>query len=285
MLVFLLPLILFYEFASFARPERVIAFDVLRHFFELFGQVGMWTPGLAVIAILLATHAVSGEPWKVHWRGVAKMYPESLLLALPLLLLNWTVPLTATVGGAAALLDHIALGIGAGIYEELVFRLILISVILIIGADLFRCDRNKVAIFAVAASSLLFAAHHHRPIGADPFDPVRFVFRTVSGAYLAAIFWFRGYALAAGCHAAYNVSLAIIGALAFSNPPAHQYPSSAHSGAVKTTLPATMVCDTRTLARRSGGMVSGSSLRMTKSANPCQQSLSSDASISALFLP
>jgi membrane protease YdiL (CAAX protease family) len=219
MLVFLLPLILFYEVASFTRPERVIAFDVMRHFFELFGPVGMWTPGLAVIAILLATHAFSGEPWEVHWRRVAKMYPESLLLALPLLLFSWAVPLIATRHGAAALFDRAALGIGAGIYEELVFRLILISVILMIGADLFRCDRNKVVIFAVVASSLLFAAHHHPPIGTDPFDPVRFVFRAVSGAYLAAIFWFRGYALAAGCHAAYNVLLAIISTLAYSNPP------------------------------------------------------------------
>jgi hypothetical protein len=216
MLVFLLPLILFYEFASFAHrnslasSERVIAFDLMWRFIALFGQVGIWTPALAVIAILIATHAASGEKWSVHWKRVLTMYPESLALALPLLLMIWTVPLAVSSGGAPVI-DRIALGIGAGIYEELVFRLIMISLIMMVGADLLHYDRKNVVIVAVAVSSLLFAAHHHRPFGAYAFNPVHFIFRTGAGAYLAAIFWFRGYALAAGCHAAYNIALTLLG--------------------------------------------------------------------------
>ena len=215
MLVFLLPLILLYEAAmylhqaSLAGHDRVIAFDLMWRFFALFGQVGFWTPALAVIAILIATHAASGEPWRVHWNRVLTMYPESVALALPLLLMIWAVPL-AVGDNAAPMLDRIALGIGAGIYEELVFRLILISVILMVGADLLHFDRRNVIICAIAVSSLFFAAHHHRPFGDEAFDPLRFIFRTGAGAYLAAIFWYRGYALAAGCHAAYNVCLAFI---------------------------------------------------------------------------
>ncbi len=212
MLVFLLPLILLYEIASIAHPGRVIAFVLMRHFFELFGPAGIWTPGLAVIVILLATHIASREPWKVHWRHVAAMYPESVVLALPLLLLNWAVPLAAA-GATEGLFGRMAVGIGAGIYEELVFRLVFISLIVMIGSDLFRCDRTKTAVVAVALSSLLFAAHHHRPIGSDAFEPVQFIFRTLAGVYLAGVFWYRGYAPAAGCHAAYNVSLAVIGAM------------------------------------------------------------------------
>lgn len=216
MLIFLLPLIVFYEFAMFthraslASPDRVIAFDLMWRFFALFGQMGFWTPALAVIAILIATHAASGEPWSVHWNRVATMYPESVALALPLLLMIWTVPLSVGQSGTP-LFDRLALGVGAGIYEELVFRLILISSILMIGSDLLHYDRRNVVIFAIGVSSLLFAAHHHRPFGADSFDVVRFTFRTAAGVYLAAIFWYRGYALAAGCHAAYNVSLTILG--------------------------------------------------------------------------
>jgi membrane protease YdiL (CAAX protease family) len=126
----------------------------------------------------------------------------------------WTVPLAVGSDGIS-MFDRVALGVGAGVYEELVFRLILISVLLMIGADLLHFDRKNVVIFAIAASSLLFAAHHHRPFGADAFDPVRFIFRTGAGAYLAAIFWYRGYALAAGCHAAYNVALTILGCFWF----------------------------------------------------------------------
>jgi len=209
-LVFLLPLIVFYEAASLARQDRVIAFDFLRRFFQLFGQVGMWAPGLAVIVILLATHVAAGDKWVVHWNRVGWMYVESVALSVPLLLLNWAVPLVSATGNSSSLLDRLALGIGAGVYEELVFRLILISVVVMIGVDLLRRDRAPVAVTAVILSSLAFAAHHHRPIGAEPFELVRFLFRTMAGVYLAAIFWFRGYGPAAGCHAAYNVALVLL---------------------------------------------------------------------------
>jgi hypothetical protein len=209
-LVFLLPLIVFYEVASLARQDRVIAFDFLRRFFQLFGQVGMWAPGLAVIVILLATHVAAGDKWVVHWNRVGLMYVESVALSVPLLLLNWAVPLVSTTGNSSSLLDRLALGIGAGVYEELVFRLIFISVVVMIGVDLLHRERAPVAVTAVILSSLAFAAHHHRPIGAEPFELVRFLFRTMAGVYLAAIFWFRGYGPAAGCHAAYNVALVLL---------------------------------------------------------------------------
>ncbi len=220
-LVFLLPLIIFYEAASLVRQDRVIAFDFLRRFFELFGSVGMWAPGLAVIVILLATHIASRDKWSIHWRRVGWMYVESVALSVPLLLLNWAVPLAASTGVFHPLWEGLALSIGAGIYEELVFRLILISTMVMIGADLLRWNQVWVTAAAVVISSLAFAAHHHRLVfwgvelssGAEPFDALRFCFRSMAGVYLAAIFWFRGYGPAAGCHAAYNVTLVTLAAL------------------------------------------------------------------------
>ncbi len=208
-LAFLLPLIVFSEVVSFAHGQgRVIAFDLLRRFFELFGHFGILAPGLGVVVILLATHVVSGEKWVIRWRGVGRMYIEACLLAIPLLSLNWVAPLVGGNGANSTLVDRMAMGVGAGIYEELVFRLVMISLVMIIGVDLLRLGRNGVAVAAVVLSSLVFAAHHHRPIGFEPFDPTAFTFRTIAGAYLAAIFWYRGYGPAAGCHAAYNVVLA-----------------------------------------------------------------------------
>jgi len=209
--VFLSPLIVFYELISFTRQQnRVIAFDLLRRFFELFGHAGMWAPGLGVIAILLATHITSGEKWSIRWSRVGLMYLEAAGLAIPLLVLNWTIPLAGTEFVTTGLLNKIAMGIGAGIYEELVFRLVVISLVIMIGVDLLRFDRVPVAVCAIVLSSLAFAAHHHRPIGVEPFDAAPFIFRTIAGMYLAIIFWYRGYGPAAGCHAAYNVALACL---------------------------------------------------------------------------
>lgn len=214
-LVFLLPLILFYEVASFARQDRdrLIAFEILLRFFELFGQVGMWAPGLAVIVILLATHIAAGDKWVIHWNHVGWMYIESVALSVPLLLLNWAVPLVSTTVNPSSLLDRLALNIGAGIYEELVFRLILISLVVMVGVDLLRRDRASVAVTGVILSSLVFAALHHRPFGREPFEMIPFLFRAMAGLYLAAIFWYRGYGPAAGCHAAHNVALVVLAQL------------------------------------------------------------------------
>lgn len=212
--MFLLPLILFYEVASFSRPERVIAFDLLRKFFELFGHAGMWAPGLGVIVILLATHVASAEKWTVHWKHVGLMYIEAAVMAIPLLALNWAIPLSSPGPTDPSPIHELAFGVGAGIYEELVFRLALISVLTMIGVDLLGLDRTAVAVVAILGSSALFAAHHHLPVGTEPFDPTRFTFRFIAGAYLAVIFWYRGYGSAAGCHASYNVGLVVIESMA-----------------------------------------------------------------------
>ena len=212
-LLFLLPLILFYEIVASGRPERIIAFDWMRHFLELFGRVSLWAPGFAVIIILLTTHAASGEQWRVHWRELGFMYVEAVFLAMPLLVLNWLIPLAALSSSGGTLLEQLALRVGAGIYEELIFRLVLISAVIIIGVDVLRIKQTPVAIAAIILSALAFAAHHHRPIGSEPFDAMTFTFRSLAGAYLATIFWYRGYGPAAGCHVAYNVALLAISGL------------------------------------------------------------------------
>lgn len=209
-LVFLLPLLVFCEVVAISRAQqRVIAYEVFRGFFDLFGGVGRWAPSLGVVVILLATHAASHEKWNIHWRRVSFMYLESVGLMIPLFLLYWAIPLVGGTDTLLPALDRMAMRIGAGIYEELVFRLIVISVLVMIGSDLIRWDRSGVALAAVILSSVAFAAHHYVPIGQEPFNPATFGFRVMAGIYLAAIFWFRGYGLAAGTHAAYNVALVL----------------------------------------------------------------------------
>jgi hypothetical protein len=210
-LVFLLPLLLFYEIGSWHARERVIAFDLLRSFFELFGNLGTLAPSLTVVIVLLVTHLFSRQPWRVRWNRVAWMYVEAVLLAVPLVALIRSVRLTGDGAGDSYLLDDVALGIGAGIYEELVFRLILISLVVLLGVDVFRAPAGWVGVCAVVCSALAFAAHHHPPIGTEPFTAPAFAFRTLAGLYLAGVFWFRGYGAAAGAHAAYNVTIVALG--------------------------------------------------------------------------
>jgi len=205
-LIFLLPLIACYEVSSLTCPNRVIASNLLERFVALFGPAGMWVPGVVVIIILLAMHLASHEKWAIHWRRVGMMYVEAVLLAIPLYVLNQAIPMVGGVLGSN-LFHQIAMGLGAGVYEELVFRLMLITFLVMIGSDLLHMDRMAVAIVAVLASALLFAMHHNPPIGSEPFVPATFLFRTLAGVYLSLVFWYRGYGPAAGAHAAYNVAI------------------------------------------------------------------------------
>ena len=130
------PVIRFLDLASLAGPGRVIAVALRRSFVELFGRAGSWAPGLLVSVVLLATHLASREPWKVHWRTVGLMYVEAVVLAGPLLLLNWATMLRSAQTGGSPLIDGIALAIGAGIHASLVVRLLLMSLQVCVGVGL-----------------------------------------------------------------------------------------------------------------------------------------------------
>lgn len=211
-LVFLIPLMLFYELGASREQGQVVASVLLRQFVHYFGDVGLWAPSLVVVAILLATHLASREPWEIHLRQVGFMYVEAIVMAVPLLILNFLTPRVLLAAGYPSAVNRMALGVGAGVYEELVFRLILISLMIFIFVDLLRIKTGYVAVAALVVSSLAFSAHHHRPIGPEEFDLTRFIFRAGAGLYLGVIFWFRGYGPAAGCHAAYNVALVSLSA-------------------------------------------------------------------------
>lgn len=219
-LLFLLPLIVLYEVASLiaggdgihAGAERVVAFQLLRVFFDLFGVTGFLMPGLAVVAILVATQFFSKQPWRLDKKAAAVMYVEAALWALPLIALNHFTQMAAFDWPAQSLAANIALCIGAGIYEELVFRLALISFIVMIGADLLRFPQSSTLVAAVLIAAGLFALHHHPPLGSEPFEAFRFTFRALAGVYLGTIFVYRGYGPAAGAHIAYNLLIVALGA-------------------------------------------------------------------------
>jgi len=119
------------------------------------------------------------------------------------------------------LLANIVTGIGAGIYEELIFRLILICVLMLLFQDVLRLSRKSSIILSVLVSAALFSAHHH--IGyldgqfgqSSPFTWMEFGFRTIAGVYLAILFAIRGFGITAGTHAFYDIIATVINTFFF----------------------------------------------------------------------
>jgi len=103
-------------------------------------------------------------------------------------------------------INALVLNLGAGIYEEFVFRFLLITGIFWV---LKKAVKNKFLIYlcALLLSSLLFSFFHYLEPFNEPFQVNSFLFRFIAGSVFSIIFIFRGYGIAAYSHFLYNVLL------------------------------------------------------------------------------
>lgn len=97
--------------------------------------------------------------------------------------------------------------LGAGVHEELVFRLGLLAgmVTFLRGGG---TDRRIAVALAFVFSAPLFALAHHAGAHGEPFTMHAFMFRTLAGFTFGAIFWFRSLAHAVYAHALYDLVVA-----------------------------------------------------------------------------
>ena len=100
--------------------------------------------------------------------------------------------------------DSIVNSLGAGVHEELVFRLGLFGALV---ALLWRTSLHPRAAIALAlvASAILFSLAHHTGSYGEPFTTHAFAFRCLAGVVFGLVFWFRSLAHAVYAHAFYDL--------------------------------------------------------------------------------
>ncbi len=103
---------------------------------------------------------------------------------------------------------HVLPYLGAGLYEETLFRLALFSALLGLLRSLDTPAWTAGALAAVGSATLFAAAHHVGPYG-QAYGNFLFLFRMLAGLYFAALFQLRGYGIVVGTHACYNVMLSV----------------------------------------------------------------------------
>ncbi len=221
MLVFLLPLVLVYELGALffmtggdaGSSWEVSAQRVLSSVFEVFGVAGLHLPAVLLVVVLLIWQALSREPWRVKPAVLLGMTLESAAMAIPLIVLAALI-----APSAAALIQHqgqavgelgwparTTISIGAGLYEEMLFRLIGITALHFLLADLVRLPTRWATGLAVVISAGAFAAYHDIPtveVG---------VFYFLAGAYFGMLYVLRGFGSVVACHAAYDLVALVIG--------------------------------------------------------------------------
>ena len=98
---------------------------------------------------------------------------------------------------------QLVLSLGAGIYEELLFRVILTGGLFLV----LKTFMPRVLSYCVAAvvGALLFSWVHYTGSMGDEFTLASFTFRAIGGLLLNAIYLLRGFGVAAWTHAMYDV--------------------------------------------------------------------------------
>lgn len=228
-LFFLLPFIAFYEYElarvlrspdGLVTNEAHLALLTLFEAFEIQASA-LSLPGFLLVAILLIWHALSRGPWIVDLSVVARMFLESAALALPLLVIAQFVarsipeagPMPAAgieEFGSLPLGAQIAVAVGAGLYEELAFRMVGFGVLLFVFADLLAVPKKWAMAAAIGLSALAFAVYHPLRGPDGGFLPQRFVFFLLAGAYFGIAYALRGFGIVAATHALYDIATALL---------------------------------------------------------------------------
>jgi hypothetical protein len=201
-LVLIFPVFLAYE-VGVLFAGRVNGADVVTR--ALYGALGRTTYLLlaAVLALAFLLWIRRDRLWTTLRFEVA--LPVILEAAIYALTLGAAVSLVLEHLLGLGLTRHsVVNALGAGVHEELVFRLGLVGGGVALASRGGWSPRLSV-IVAIAVSSLLFSAAHHAGDHGEPFTAHAFAFRCVAGVAFASIFWFRSLAHAVYAHVIYDL--------------------------------------------------------------------------------
>jgi hypothetical protein len=213
-LVFSIPLLMAYEgFALFLNHSDLYGIrnsaDVfVKLFLAYMGIHGFLGFGAAMIVALILIRVVGGEPrfGSIRFGVLVWMLAESLVYSLVFgavvstvsrLLLAQPFPLSRSA--------QILVSLGAGIYEEFVFRVLLLAALVFVLHRLLRLQRGVAYGVAAILGALLFSAFHYIGPFGDPLQLPSFVFRFIAGLILTGLYFARGYGITAYTHSLYDL--------------------------------------------------------------------------------
>jgi hypothetical protein len=215
-LLLVAPLLLFFHWGAATYGTDLVAPRAMHSLLRFFGATAVWLPAMLIAVVLIAQQIGHKDPcgWAPSGKALAGMLGEAIF---------WTCPLIAVslVSGAAAhqaaVLDLSPAGqywmqqmlqaVGAGVYEEFTFRVVFVSLLLLVLVDIAGLRKDVTAVAAVLVSAVLFSLAHFS--GEAAFDRGRFLFLAVAGVYWGGLYVFRGFGIAAGCHVLWDVYVSL----------------------------------------------------------------------------
>ena len=185
---------------------------LMRNILESFDIYGLYGLGLVFFLGLLVTYIFfikEDQQQEVNVNFLFIMLAESMLWSVVLyfLLFKFMVLLMNPVG--KTVLQQVTLAVGAGIYEEFLFRVLLIAGLSGILGFVFMWDKTFKNIIAVVLSGGIFSAFHFMGEYGDFFSMELFLIRFFAGLILGVLYMYRGFGITAYTHSIYDLIVLI----------------------------------------------------------------------------
>jgi len=223
-LIFIFPFLVIYEvicffyFKGLDYQIRNSADIIFRRFFDSFGIFSEYFYPISLLILMLIIFFVKKNEFidfDVKFNYLFIMLLESCLFGLLLLFIINDVSIMSfkNIVYQDDLLLNLYLCIGAGIWEEALFRFFLFFFIYKI-LSYFKISDSFLSLYiAVFFSALLFSIFHYVGYSGESFNINSFIMRFLAGIYLSILYHFRGLGVVVMSHVSYDfilVSLPLI---------------------------------------------------------------------------
>lgn len=205
-LVLIFPVLLIYEIGVLFAGRVNGADVVTRALYEALGDRALYLLVHATIALCFLLWIRRTNRWSTLTLDVAApVILEAAVYALTLGAVGTLI--VERLLGLGITASSIVSALGAGVHEELVFRLGAMTGLIALLRRTALPARVAFAI-ALAGSAVIFAAAHHAGAHGEVFTAHAFAFRIVAGCVFGAIFWCRSLAHAVYAHVLYDIVVA-----------------------------------------------------------------------------
>ena len=214
--LFIFPLFLLYEFIAFFKFQnneyvvRNTADIIFRDFIGIFTDNIILVQSLLILVFLLyhLYNSKSVGSYEFSLEYILLMYVESFLYGLFLVYLLNGFDIFSRLN-SLFYQDYILsfyLCVGAGIWEEILFRFLLINFLVYIFS-FFLKKKYLNLILSIIISSVIFSLFHYIGSFSDTFTLYSFIIRYLGGVYLSIIYYYRGLGIAMFSHFIYDFIL------------------------------------------------------------------------------
>ena len=204
--LFVFPVLIFYHAGTHITDQRNGVDYVSNLLMLLYSKVS-WAPivvDVAAVAAFVILYQVARKREDFKIRMIGTVLAESavyafamgtIIVVLLVKVFRMNPPSMGPVE-VEGVFNVLYVSAGAGLHEELVFRLLIYGGMMKLFDRYTNIDRKKTIAIALVVSSILFSLAHHIPPHGEPFALWPFAFRTLAGGMFAALYHLRGLSVA-----------------------------------------------------------------------------------------